>query len=440
MSQLVSYSSSSSDEGSSKQHDNSTHNYFGLSDEEGIENFTKETLLHEESLKLDCTLNDLSFELSHENFGPVKRPNQEDTSPYVKKIKKFVASKPKKPENCINTSKETKTRLNPKLKLPKVAQNHYLPFKICTFESEIDKKCISSLEWYYGNGTHKFLATSLNGSISVWNWTLEKSTFNQVCHTGGCKKGLWKGDQIFSVGYDKCGRLWDVCSEKEIFHCENNNYVTSCCLVENEENILLTGTKDIINAWDIRTENTRPCQMFNIGCGQVLDFNFLPNSNELVCCGDNVSRDSCDRNLSVWDFKSGAILSNEIYHERYSCVKIKLDPLRKQFVAQTNGSYIAIFSAKHPYRMNHFKRYEAHKVVGYPIDCTFSPDYGTMASGDLDGKVFFYNANTTNVQSVLNCKVHSPITSLAWNNSSHKLVVGSWNGQLQFWTSQSTAT
>lgn len=53
--------------------------------------------------------------------------------------------------------------------------------------------------------------------------------------------------------------------------------------------------------------------------------------------------------------------------ERYSCVRLRVDPTRNQFVAQTNGSYVAIFSAKPPYKMNKFKRFEAHKVNIYLI-------------------------------------------------------------------------
>lgn len=32
------------------------------------------------------------------------------------------------------------------------------------------------------------------------------------------------------------------------------------------------------------------------------------------------------------------------------------------FVAQTNGNYMALFSAQRPYRINKKKRYEGHKV------------------------------------------------------------------------------
>jgi hypothetical protein len=54
------------------------------------------------------------------------------------------------------------------------------------------------------------------------------------------------------------------------------------------------------------------CKMF---C-QVQDICFLTNGTQLLSCADIVSRDSADRNIMVWDFGSGAVMSNQIFHVR----------------------------------------------------------------------------------------------------------------------------
>lgn len=50
--------------------------------------------------------------------------------------------------------------------------------------------------------------------------------------------------------------------------------------------------------------------------------------------------------------------------ERYTCPSLALHPQQDSFVAQSNGNYMALFSAQRPYRMNKRRRYEGHKVSG----------------------------------------------------------------------------
>lgn len=51
----------------------------------------------------------------------------------------------------------------------------------------------------------------------------------------------------------------------------------------------------------------------------------------------------------------GAIVSNQIYIETYSCVSLRLHPMKNYFAAQSAGNYIALFSAKMPYNLNKHK-------------------------------------------------------------------------------------
>ncbi|XP_066025794.1 uncharacterized protein [Pocillopora verrucosa] len=70
----------------------------------------------------------------------------------------------------------------------------------------------------------------------------------------------------------------------------------------------------------------------------------------------------------VWDFRSTAVLSNQIYQEAFTCTCLKVHPYDSHFVAQSNGDYIALFSTRKPYKPNKFERYEGHKVVVIIVD------------------------------------------------------------------------
>jgi hypothetical protein len=51
-----------------------------------------------------------------------------------------------------------------------------------------------------------------------------------------------------------------------------------------------------------------------------------------------------------------------LLQERYTCPSLALHPKEPVFLAQTNGNYLALFSAVWPYRMSRRRRYEGHKV------------------------------------------------------------------------------
>lgn len=52
-----------------------------------------------------------------------------------------------------------------------------------------------------------------------------------------------------------------------------------------------------------------------------------------------------------------------VSQERYTCPSLTLHPREPVFLAQTNGNYLALFSAVWPYRMSRRRRYEGHKVL-----------------------------------------------------------------------------
>lgn len=50
---------------------------------------------------------------------------------------------------------------------------------------------------------------------------------------------------------------------------------------------------------------------------QVNDVVFMRHGTEFFTSTDLATRDSADRNIMAWDFATGAVLSNQIYHVSY---------------------------------------------------------------------------------------------------------------------------
>lgn len=167
----------------------------------------------------------------------------------------------------------------------------------------------------------------------------------------------------------------------------------------------------------------------------ILDVKFLKeDGSEFVCSTEIVSGDSADRTIMAWDFASGAQLSNQIFHERYTCPFLEVDPSYQNFVAQTNGNYIAVFSAKRPYKMDKNKRFESHKVSGYPVGLDFSASGKFLASGDAEGGLYIYWNHSSHLITRQTVKQGVPTTQVKWHPYLHTTVAtSSWDGDVQLW-------
>ena len=47
--------------------------------------------------------------------------------------------------------------------------------------------------------------------------------------------------------------------------------------------------------------------------GQVQDVAFFPGGDEFISAAEVIKRNSTDKGIMVWDFRSTAVLSNQIY-------------------------------------------------------------------------------------------------------------------------------
>jgi WD40 repeat protein len=154
------------------------------------------------------------------------------------------------------------------------------------------------------------------------------------------------------------------------------------------------------------TPNRTVCE-FDAGnregcCVQGLEF--LDQGQKLVVCTDVPSKGFVDRAISVWDFKSGGLLSNQPYVEFYSLTDLKLHPGGNHFVAQSNGNYAAIFKSRVPFKLNKKKRFQGHTVKGFPIHCNFSLDGSVFCSGSSNGNACLYDWNTA--KKIVQWKAH----------------------------------
>uniref|UniRef100_H3A7P1 WD repeat domain 25 n=1 Tax=Latimeria chalumnae TaxID=7897 RepID=H3A7P1_LATCH len=253
-------------------------------------------------------------------------------------------------------------------------------------------------------------------------------------HSGAVRDAQWSscGRQILSGGFDSMIHLTDIETEKQ-FASFNSDFKVSCLKFHptNSNVFLCGGFSSVIKAWD-----TRSCQIihtYRAAAQQTLDILFLPEGREFLASTDSVSRDSADRTIIAWDFHTAAKVSNQIFHERFTCPSMALHPKESVFAAQTNGNYIALFSTQRPYRMNKKKRYEGHKVEGYAVGCEFSPDGTLLATGSSEGNIYFYNYITSRVMRTIPAHCQACVTVTFHPVLPSVLATCDWGGEIKIW-------
>ncbi|OAE21272.1 hypothetical protein AXG93_868s1090 [Marchantia polymorpha subsp. ruderalis] len=224
---------------------------------------------------------------------------------------------------------------------------------VCQLEGHI--KGINAARW---SPTHASLLASagmdnLARIWNVWNASDQQMVQQLSSHTAAVKDIQWStdGKHLLSCGFDKVARLTDVeyGSEIKVFADENVMNVVRFHPLE-DGSFLAGGGKGTIKLWDIRSG--KPVKEYSKSLGQILDLDFNKDGKRFVSTSDIAKRNASDRAIIVWDYNKQIALSNQVYLEAYTCPSVRYHPFEETFIAQSNASYIAIFSGRPPYKMN----------------------------------------------------------------------------------------
>ncbi|XP_068959793.1 WD repeat-containing protein 25-like isoform X1 [Petaurus breviceps papuanus] len=295
---------------------------------------------------------------------------------------------------------------------------------------------VNSVQWCpVLQHSHMLLSASMDRTFKVWDAIDTGRCLNTYSsHRGAVRAVQWSscGRQILSGGFDSELHMTDVETGTQLFSCKNKFRISTVKFNPNQPNIFLCGgSSPEIKAWD--TRSFKVIRVYKASVQQTLDILFLRDGKEFLSSTDSVSRDSADRTIIAWDFLSAARVSNQIFHERFTCPSLTLHPKESIFVAQTNGNYMAVFSAVKPYRLNKSKRYEGHKVEGYAVACECSPDGAVLVTGSADGNVYFYNYYNSRIICTFPAHSHACIGTTFHPVLPSVLATCDWSGKIKVW-------
>ncbi|KAM9294037.1 WD repeat-containing protein 25 [Gastrophryne carolinensis] len=283
--------------------------------------------------------------------------------------------------------------------------------------------------------SHLLLSASMDATVKVWDAMDTGRCLHTISsHRLAVRDAQWSvcGKKILSGGFDSHLHLTDVETGKDLLKANNEWKIGAVRFHPNDPNAFIcAGFSSTMKAWDVRTNKV--IHVYKAAVQQHFDILFLPGGKEFLSSTDSVSRDSADRTIIAWDFATAAKISNQIFHERYTCPSFALHPKDNVFAAQTNGNYIAIFSTQRPYKMNKQKRFEGHKVEGFAVGCEFSPDGSLMVTGSSDGCVQFYNYNTCRALRTLPGDGAACVSVHYHRVMASLMAAAYWDGQIRVW-------
>lgn len=257
-------------------------------------------------------------------------------------------------------------------------------------------------------------------------------------HTEGVKDLKWSknGDFLLTASFDKTCKVIDVEKGTSVLTFPHDELVSQVCWHPNDNNVFLSGTThSAVYAWDMRQKKSVKKYQAR-GGGQIQDILFLEDGGggkSFVTSSEVLKRNSMDQAVMVWDFETTAVLSTQIYQEPYACTMLRHHPKNKTILAQSSAGYIVIFDNTSPWKMNKYKRYEAHASTGYNIGFDISMDGRFIYCGDNYGRLFVYDDYSSRV-----LKKYEPFACPLINvecDRTHatRMALSSWEGEVAIW-------
>ena len=348
-------------------------------------------------------------------------------------------------------------------------------------EAKAKEEVFEPTSTFHGTDLHDYKGRSyilppqdLNMASNLVNYIPKKPI-----HTySGHKKGIVTakffpkyGHYILSGGYDHEVKLWDVYGDRKCTrtYSGHKNAVRDLCFTNDGMHFLSTGWDDRINYWD--TETGQVVKTFKLPahpfCGKLnpdetRQYAFLVGdvdkkvsqydlrSGEMVCTyndhlgpvntitfvDDNkkFASTSDDKKVFLWEFGIPIVVKHISDPEMHAITATDVHPNDKYFVGQASDNRIMCYDVKGGLiRLNKKKKFVGHMSAGHSIGVKISPDGQFVASGDQDGRVFFWDWKSARVYSVLQAHQKVCIT-MDWHpHESSTILTASWDATIKLW-------
>lgn len=169
-------------------------------------------------------------------------------------------------------------------------------------------------------------------------------------------------------------------------------------------------------------------QQYEEHLGSINTLTFIENGRRFVSTAD-------DKKVYVWEFGIPVVAKHISEPDMHAIPATTMHPNNKYFAGQSMDNKIVIYDSKGNFKLNRKKTFTGHMNAGYACGLHFSPDGQFLASGDAEGRLWFWNWKTCKNYRTL--KVHDekqPTIDVAWHPiEPSKVATCSWDGTIKLW-------
>jgi len=278
---------------------------------------------------------------------------------------------------------------------------------------------------------HFILSGSHDTKVKLWDvYNNRKCVRTYMGHSEAVRDICFTNDGLhfLSASYDKTIHYWDTETGKVVktfqlkkfpynvrFHPDDEKQYAFLCASSNKK----------IGQYDVRTGNRT--QQYDEHLGPVNTVTFIDGGRKFVSTSD-------DKKIFLWEFGIPVVVKHISEPEMHSITATAMHPSGKYFAGQSSDNKIVVYDAKNGnFKLNRKKQYSGHLSAGYAIGLSFSPDKQFIASGDQDGKVFFWDWKSA--KTLRTYKAHEGVCiGVDWHPiEPSKFATCGWDGTIKLW-------
>lgn len=264
----------------------------------------------------------------------------------------------------------------------------YVPKK-CVYRLSSSGKGVHRIRLFPKTG-HLLLSGGLDGKCKVWSVEHRQLMRTYVGHSAAVRDVQFNhdGSKFVSASFDRYLRLWKTETGEVLQTLTNRKVPYVVKFYPLDDNFFVVGCSDNkIVTYDCTTGEIT--QEYN---------HHLAPVNAIVFAEDHgikMVTSSDDRKVLVWEWDIGVPIKYISDPTMHSMPCMTMHPSLQYFAGQSLDNHIAVFQANNRFALQRKKRFTGHTVAGYACEMAFSPDGQYLASGDGNGRLFFWDWKRT---------------------------------------------
>ena len=279
---------------------------------------------------------------------------------------------------------------------------------------------------------HLLLSASHDGTCKIWDvMTHKRCIRTYMGHSKAVRDICFTNDgrKFLSASFDKSINLWDTETGKIIRNYQNkkNPQCVAFHPSDDKQNVFLAGcaNKKIIQ-YDVNSKE--PVQQYEEHLGSIDTITFIENGRRFVSTAD-------DKKIYLWEFGIPVVAKHISEPDMHAVPAAALHPNGKYFAGQSMDNSIVVYDCKGNFKANRKKKFTGHINSGYACGLKFSPDGQFLASGDADGKLWFWNWKTCKNYRTINVHDEGNVCiDVEWHPiEPSKVATCCWDGTIKLW-------